>query len=324
MGISVNSDELSSSQIRRARNKLGKAEGHLKKVSSRAGTTYGYEGRQIFYSQLAEIQACYSAISELSNKLDKYSAIMDTGPDALIDIDRATKNDISTGWERTLYTIGGFFGLFSSGSISAKTGSVVDVGKIADKAGKDAYDKRVDADRGLGNTTGDKQITYSSKSHKIVNGIFPDSHYNVTTYNDYREIYYSETEGDNFYNTSGGVNITGQHIEIEAMDGTEIALDLNEIDVGLSGDFDLEKGNAYVKSGLEYNLVEAEIINHEGEVVSGGLEVNVGVGAHADVGFHDGKLTVDAGFSAIFGISVKIEIDYEEGWNKLRSWFRKF
>lgn len=69
---------------------------------------------------------------------------------------------------------------------------------------------------------------------------------------------------------------------------------------------------ASAEASAEVNLVKAEgsvgvdIMGVEGKV---GGSVSVGVGAHADIGYHDGKLTFDIGASLGVGASVTAEVD---------------
>ena len=69
---------------------------------------------------------------------------------------------------------------------------------------------------------------------------------------------------------------------------------------------------ANVSASAEATLVEAsgkvgvDVMGVEGTV---GGSVSVGVGAHADVGYHDGKISFDIGASLGVGVSVNAEID---------------
>jgi hypothetical protein len=69
---------------------------------------------------------------------------------------------------------------------------------------------------------------------------------------------------------------------------------------------------AHVSADAEAILAEASA---EGGVNIGGIDttvkgsVNVGIGAHADVGYHDGKFKADLGLSVGVGASVSIEVD---------------
>ena len=72
------------------------------------------------------------------------------------------------------------------------------------------------------------------------------------------------------------------------------------------------KPTAHLKADAEAILVEGSA---EAGVNIGGIDttvkgsVNVGIGAHADVGYHDGKFKADVGLSFGVGASVSIEVD---------------
>lgn len=69
---------------------------------------------------------------------------------------------------------------------------------------------------------------------------------------------------------------------------------------------------AYAKAGAEANLVE---VNGEVGVDIGGVKgtvgagVQVGVGASAEAGYKDGKITLDASVSLGVGVSINVELD---------------
>ncbi len=72
------------------------------------------------------------------------------------------------------------------------------------------------------------------------------------------------------------------------------------------------KFSANVEASAEAMLVEATAAvggKLLGTDVKGEVGVNVGVGAHAEVGYHDGKIKFDVGASLGVGISVDLEID---------------
>lgn len=54
-----------------------------------------------------------------------------------------------------------------------------------------------------------------------------------------------------------------------------------------------------------------------GTDVSGNVGVNVGVGAHAEIGLQDGKISFDVGASLGIGVSVELEIDFSGTMDKV-------
>ena len=324
MDIFVYKDELSSSQLRSAQRAMEDAESKLRTALSAASDTYGYEGRMIFGNQIGELRACLTEAAELSGKLEKYMALLDSAPAALIETDAKFNSTLSSGWERFLYGISGVLGLFSTGSVSGKTGSELDVCKTVESNAKSAKNDLVDDYRDKygseGKTSGDKMVVYSSKTTKTVS-VFPDSSYQVTRYRDYKELSYSQETGDDFYNADSGLRMRGEHYEIESNDGTTITVDTNALDLNLKGSFDPAKGNAYVNAGAEYDLVKANVIDTESKYHSASMSFQAGIGAHANVGFHDGKFTVDVSAALGVGASVKLEFNYRETWMHLRSIF---
>ncbi len=78
---------------------------------------------------------------------------------------------------------------------------------------------------------------------------------------------------------------------------------------------------------------KAEAIAFEGSLEGGvnvaGIDVkakgtvNVGIGAHADIGIHDGKLSCDIGASLGLGASVKFEVDYGQAVDNLAKGAKK-
>ena len=70
---------------------------------------------------------------------------------------------------------------------------------------------------------------------------------------------------------------------------------------------------AHAGASAEAILVDASIKGGAkvlGTDVSGSVGVNVGIGAHADVGFQGGKLKVDIGASLGVGVSADFEVDF--------------
>lgn len=72
---------------------------------------------------------------------------------------------------------------------------------------------------------------------------------------------------------------------------------------------------AHAKVSAEYNLAEAsgsvgvDVVGIEGKVTG---EVSVGIGAHAEVGYHDGTFVADIGVAIGVGGSVRVEVDVQK------------
>lgn len=324
MDIFVYKDELSSSQLRPARRALSDAVSKMNAALSSAAGAYGYEGRMIFGGQIGELRSCLAELNDLSSKLEQYANMMDAAPTALIEADAQFNSSLSNGWERFLYGISGALGLFSTGSVSGKTGSKLDLAKTVEsnaKKGKDDivndYRDRYGSDP---DSTKSKQVVYGSKTTKTVS-VLPGSNYTVTRYRDYKEFAYSESSGDGFYEASSGLSIHGEHYEIESNDGTSITIDTNAMDFNLNGSLDPAKGNAYVNLGAEYDLAKATVMDAESTYHKASLSFQAGIGGHANAGFHDGKFTVDVSAAVGVGASVKLEFNYLETWKHIRSVF---
>ena len=322
MDIYVYEDELSSSHLRPAKRGFANAVSKMKSGLSSAENARGYGGQMIFSGQLGDLRACLLELEELSSKLERYADMMDAPPAALIDADAKYKSVLSSGWERFLYGVSGVFGFFSTGSVSGKTGSGVDLKKTVESNAIKGKDDLIDDYRdavGSGSVTSkSNQTMYSSKTTKTVS-ILPGSDFTVTRYRDYKELSYSETSGDSFYDASAGLGIHGEHYEIESNDGTAITVDTNALDFNLNGSIDPAKGNAYINAGAEYNVVKATVKDTETAYYKASVAFQAGVGAHANAGFHDGKFTVDVSVTYGIGGTVKLEFNYREAWQHIRS-----
>ena len=122
-----------------------------------------------------------------------------------------------------------------------------------------------------------------------------------------------------------GASITAFSAKEKAYLGTE--------DFNLYGEASVTAGRAEAKAGASAGLLDKEgnfnpsaYVGASAEAIAGeitgkagvdiaGVDVgvegslNVGVGAHANVGLHDGKLSVDIGASLGVGASIKLEVD---------------
>ncbi len=124
---------------------------------------------------------------------------------------------------------------------------------------------------------------------------------------------------------SAGASVSVLHMEGEAQAGNDMlgVYAKGEVDVlkaGLEGDvsvglYDKDgKFNPSVHAGVSAEAIAAEASVKGGVKIAGtdvGVKagVNVGLGAHADIGLKDGKFTADLGASLGVGVSLKVEVD---------------
>lgn len=116
---------------------------------------------------------------------------------------------------------------------------------------------------------------------------------------------FSVLEGslDGSYDVIDGVTVNG---------GVDVAV--GRVEAGMEGAFGIVDGELQAYGGLKAEVIAAEVSGDlgvdvfgvEGKVTG---KLNVGLGAHAEVGFHDGKLVFDVGAAAGIGGSIKGEID---------------
>jgi len=103
--------------------------------------------------------------------------------------------------------------------------------------------------------------------------------------------------GNDYVGVSGKVE--GKVLSGEATASTELGIVDGEV-------------AAHAKVSAEYNLAEAsgsvgvDVVGVEGKVTG---EVSVGIGAHAEVGYHDGTFVADIGVAIGVGGSVRVELD---------------
>lgn len=108
---------------------------------------------------------------------------------------------------------------------------------------------------------------------------------------------------DGSYDVIDGVTVNG---------GVDVAVGRGE--AGMEGAFGIVGGELQAYGGLKAELIAAEVSGDigvdvfgvEGKVTG---KLNVGVGAHAEAGYHDGKLVFDVGLSVGVGGTIKGEID---------------
>jgi hypothetical protein len=131
-----------------------------------------------------------------------------------------------------------------------------------------------------------------------------------------------------------GVNVDGKvtlgKAEAKAEVGAQVFGEDGKLDVQLGASASAELIGAEAEASLGVNVLGGE--------VAGKVGVNVGIGAHADVGYRDGKLKFDVGASVGVGFSVDVEVDIggmvdtvcdvaesawdtvKDGWNNFWSW----
>ena len=113
--------------------------------------------------------------------------------------------------------------------------------------------------------------------------------------------------------------------------------------LNIHGSADVTVGKIGVEAETQVGIVDgkvaarvsgkAEAIAFEGSLEGGvnvaGIDVkakgtvNVGIGAHADIGVHDGKISCDIGASLGIGASVKFEVDYGQAVDNLAKGAKK-
>jgi len=97
--------------------------------------------------------------------------------------------------------------------------------------------------------------------------------------------------------------------------GVETNVELSAGKIGAEGSFTVDfSDDVQVDVGFSAEAIAAEAeLSGELEILGGGIEgevgLNVGIGAHADVGYTDGVFKLDAGASLGLGISLDVEID---------------
>ncbi len=107
--------------------------------------------------------------------------------------------------------------------------------------------------------------------------------------------------GDENLGLNSDVDVTAGKAEAKANIGAQIYGQDGKLDVQLGGSASAEAIAGEVEGSLGVNVLG-------GEVAANG-SVNVGVGAHADVGYKDGVFKSDIGASLGVGVSVGIEVD---------------
>lgn len=108
--------------------------------------------------------------------------------------------------------------------------------------------------------------------------------------------------GNEYYNVHGSAEVDVGHV------GANAAVNVGLLDE--NGNFNPQLGGS-----ISAEAIAAEVSATVGGTIAGTAvnatgSVNVGVGAHADVGLNDGVLSLDIGASVGLGVSVSLEIDF--------------
>lgn len=108
--------------------------------------------------------------------------------------------------------------------------------------------------------------------------------------------------GNEYFNLHGSTEVNVGHV------GAEAAVNVGLVDE--NGNFNPQLGGSLSAEAL---LAEASATvggTIAGTEINATGSVNIGVGAHADVGLNDGVLSLDIGASVGIGVSVSLEIDF--------------
>lgn len=133
------------------------------------------------------------------------------------------------------------------------------------------------------------------------------------------------TIGDEYFNVHGNVSAEVLSAKADA-----------EVNVGL---YDKDGNlNPQLSAGVSAEAMVAKASAMAGATIAG-TAVNVtgsasfGIGAHADIGLRDGKLSVDVGAALGVGLGVKFDVDFSgtagfisdkisSGWSEICGWFK--
>ncbi len=144
-------------------------------------------------------------------------------------------------------------------------------------------------------------------------------------------LFYGEADANAYIGylsagVSAGASFSAVHAEGEAQWGSDMAglyvkgeVDALKAEAGVDVRFGLKDQEGKISPALHVKG-EAEALLAEGSIKGGTkvlgtdvgvkMGVNVGIGAHADVGLRDWKLTLDVGASFGVGVSLKLDVDF--------------
>lgn len=314
----------------------------------------GDKNMNVFDGTINELQSCQRSVQQKEENLRTLTQQMKTALQELVDADQSFSGKLSgesekNTWERitgagrsagqtvsaaAVALIGAINGLFSSdGTVAGATPIeateqetrilLTSNGDFADEAKKNlkkAYDDIIDDYReghgSMGKTDKNSHMTYTTKTHGSRNVL--GTMFVYDKYTDYIVLDGQETQGDSFYNASGKFNMKGTYCPFQSTDGSALSGDitLNGMSLYANADFDLAKGNAYVKAGLDYTVASLSMVLGD-ENLNISLTGEVGAGGHLNAGIHDGKLTVDVSAALGLGGGVSFELDFKGVWDEI-------
>lgn len=136
--------------------------------------------------------------------------------------------------------------------------------------------------------------------------------------------------GDENWGLNTEVGVTAGEAGGKAEVNAQLFSEDGSLDVQLNAEAKLEAIAGEVEGSVGVNVLGGEV-----EATAG---VNVGIGAHAEAGYKDGVLKLDAGVSVGVGVSINVEVDVggmvdtvvdgaqvawegiKDGWNSLWDW----
>lgn len=296
--IYVNPGELSSELLKKADGYMDTARSKLRSFDS-PPTYRGPDGYAALYSAdiIAEVRRLISRIETVSNRLERYSSILNSAPEALVEIDQSSKNELTNAWERATYEDGILTKFFTndlkvSGALSvSEKESEVDLlgatvkgstsalfyeGKIKNSASWDlekgtaGLKSSASIKAGLAQATGEASYGWASAAGKVEVGTASAECY-------------------------AGINlISDGQFDPEIAVGAKASAEL------LSGEAELQLGsddyNIHAKAEGAVGVAEAEV---KAKVSEDGVELGAEVGAAVFSGELSGGVT-------IFGIKIDI------------------
>lgn len=184
---------------------------------------------------------------------------------------------------------------------------------------KDIWNTEIDNSR-EGST---HERSYGGESYgRFTSGTFSllGSDFGYNKYLDYNSAEFTQKNGDSFYSYDAEVKREGTHIDFYelAPNGVEGELVMNGVSSYADGDFDLAKGNAYMRAGADYSMCSLKTTWVSDTALTLDVSGEIGAGAHLNIGIHNGKFTADVGAALGIGGSVSFELDYEQCWEDIK------
>lgn len=102
--IYIDTGELSSRLLNKTKDYIDTAQARIKKVGD-SPSYRGPDGYAALYSfsMMSELSSIQRKLNSLESKLEQYGELLNSGPDALVEIDRNQRNQVTTWRERTTY-----------------------------------------------------------------------------------------------------------------------------------------------------------------------------------------------------------------------------